>query len=144
VESASQICLATQLTTVGPSVTSGFAVRVLSSAFGVSLWVQWWLNTSTHALEKQEWPVTWTTGNAVPQWTTVAKGIVNSTTVPFSLPSVATGSPQTLVVDLQAHQSVANKSQAAELKSSISALDTPYSSNPPVTCATAATQEGWT
>jgi prepilin-type N-terminal cleavage/methylation domain-containing protein len=144
VESASQVCLPTQMTTVGPTVTSGFAVRVLSSAFGKSLWDQWMLNTTTHVLEMQAWPTTWTTGNAVPPWIPIAQGVSNSTTAPFSLPSSVTGSPQSLAVDLQISENYGNKSQAVELKATIAAFDTPYSSNPSVTCATAATQEGWT
>jgi len=123
VESSSQICLPTQLTTVGPSVTSGYAVRVLSSAFGSSVWVQWWLNTSTNELEKQVWPVTWTSGNAVPQWIPVASGIVNLSTVPFGLPTAVTGSPQSLTVSLQARATTSNKTHTAQLTTTISALD---------------------
>jgi prepilin-type N-terminal cleavage/methylation domain-containing protein len=144
VQSASQICLPTQLTTVGPTVTAGFAVRVQTQAFGKSLWDQWMLNTSTHVLQEQEWPTTWVTGNAVPAWNTIATTIVNSSTAPFSLPTGTTGSPQTLTVDFQVTQTYGNKVQIAELKSSIAAFNTPYTSNPTVSCATASTQEGWT
>ena len=144
VESASQICLPTQMTTAGPTVTSGFAVRVLTSAFGTTQWDQWMLNTSTHVLQEQTWPTNWVTGNPVPQWIPISSAIVNSSTVPFALPAVATGSPQQLTVDLQTTENYGNKAQSVELKSSISAFDTPYSSSPPVSCATAVTQEGWT
>jgi prepilin-type N-terminal cleavage/methylation domain-containing protein len=144
VESASQICLPTQLTTVGPTVTSGFAVRVLTTAFGKSYWDQWMLNSSTHVLQVQQWPTTWVTGNAVPSWNTIGKSIANSSTVPFALPTVATGSPQTLTVDLQTTETEGNTSQKVEFKSSVTAFDTPYSSSPAVSCATASTQEGWT
>lgn len=144
IQSASQICLPTQMTTVGPTVTSGFGVRVLSSAFGKSLWDQWIVNTSTGVLQEQKWPTTWTAGNAVPAWITLAKRMTNSTTVPFALPTVVTGSPQTLSIDLQSQQSYGNRSQPVEFKTTIAAFDTPYSSNPTVTCASAATQEGWT
>ena len=144
VESASQVCLPTQMTTVGPTVTSGFGIRVLSNAFGKTQWDQWMLNSTTHVLLEQDWPTTWVTGNAVPPWNPIAQAIVNSTTVPFSLPSGTTGSPQTLALDLQVTESYGNKTQGVELKTSIAAFDTPYSSSPPVTCPTAATQEGWT
>jgi len=144
VESASQICLPTQMTTVGPAVTSGFAVRVLTSAFGKPLWDQWMLNTTTHVLQEQEWPTTWASGNAVPSWVPIAQMIVNSATLPFTLPSVTTGSPQALAIDVQVQESYGHKTQTVELKASIIAFDTPYSSSPPVSCATAATQEGWT
>ena len=144
VQSASQICLPTQLTTAGPSVTSGYGMRVLSEAFGQTTWDQWWLNTSTHVLSVQQWPSNWVAGNSVPQWLPIAQSVVNSSTPPFSLPTVPTGSPQTLSLDLQAHGGYGNRLQTVEFKSSIAAFDTPYSSNPPVSCATAATQEGWT
>jgi hypothetical protein len=144
VQSASQICLPTSMTTLGPTVTSGFGLRVLTYAFGKATWDQWTLNTSTHLLQEQDWSPTWTTGNAVPAWNTVAQTIVNSTTVPFSLPTVTTGSPQTLSLDLQVKETYGNKSQTVELKGTVAAFDTPYSSNPTVTCATASTQEGWT
>lgn len=144
VQSATQICLPTQLTTVGPTVGAGFAVRVQTQAFGKALWDQWMLNTTTHQLQEQEWSTTWTTGNAVPSWNTVATAIVNSSTAPFALPTVATGSPQTLSVDFQVSESYGNKTQIAELKTSIAAFSTPYTSNPPVACATAPTQESWT
>ncbi len=84
VESASQICLPTQLTTAGPTVSAGFAVRVLTSAFGQPSWDQWMLNTSTHVLEEQQWSTTWMTGNAVPPWITIGNSIVNSSTAPFA------------------------------------------------------------
>ncbi len=144
VESASQICLPTQMTTAGPTVTSGFAVRVLSGAFGTTQWDQWMLNTTTHVLSEQTWPTNWVVGNAVPQWIPIASSIVNSATVPFSLPVVTTGSPQELTFNLQATETYSNTSQSVSLKGSISAFDTPYSSNPTVSCATAVTQEGWT
>jgi len=144
VESASQICLPTQMTTAGPTVTSGFAVRVLSGAFGTTQWDQWMLNTTTHVLSEQTWPTNWVVGNAVPQWNPIASKIVNSSTVPFSLPTVTTGSPQELTFNLQAMETYSNTSQSVALKGSISAFDTPYSSSPPVSCATAVTQEGWT
>ena len=144
VQSASQICLPTSMTTVGPTVTSGFAVRVLTDAFGKTHWDQWMVDTSQHVLEEQEWPSTWTTGNAVPSWVPVAQGVVNPTTAPFALPTATVGSPQTLTVDIQVGENFAHRSQTAELKASIAALDTPYSSNPTVTCATASTQMGWT
>lgn len=144
VESASQICLPTQMTTVGPTVTSGFAVRVLTSAYGQSLWDQWMVNTATHVLQVQQWPTTWVTGNAVPPWVTIGQSIVNSSTVPFALPTVVTGSPQTLTVDLQMRETEGNESQNVEFKSSVTAFDTPYSSSPPVSCASASTQENWT
>ena len=102
------------------------------------------LNTSTHVLQEQTWPTNWVTGNAVPQWIPISSAIVNSSTVPFALPAVATGSPQQLTVDFQTTENYGNKAQSVELKSSISAFDTPYSSSPPVSCATAVTQEGWT
>jgi len=144
VESASQICLPTQMTTAGPTVTSGFAVRVLSGAFGSTQWDQWMLNTSTHVLQEQTWPTNWVTGNPVPPWIPIASAIVNSSTVPFSLPTVATGSPQKLTFILQTTENYANKTQSDQLQGSISAFDTPYSSSPAVTCSTAVTQEGWT
>jgi len=144
VESASQICLPTQLTTAGPTVSAGFAVRVLTSAFGQPSWDQWMLNASTHVLQEQQWSTTWVTGNAVPPWITIGTSIVNSSTVPFALPTVVTGSPQTLTVDLQTKETEGTQSQSIEFKSSVTAFDTPYSSSPPVSCATAATQEGWT
>jgi prepilin-type N-terminal cleavage/methylation domain-containing protein len=143
VESASQICLPTQMTTAGPTVTSGFAVRVLSGAFGKTQWDQWMLNTTTHVLSEQTWPTNWVVGNAVPQWIPIASAIVNSSTVPFSLPTVTTGSPQELAFNLQAKETYSNTSQSIALKGSISAFDTPYSSSPTVSCATAVTQEGW-
>ena len=90
------------------------------------------------------WPVTWTSGNAVPQWIPVASGIVNLSTVPFGLPTAVTGSPQSLTVSLHAWATTSNKTHTAQLTTTISALDTPYNSNPTVTCSTAATQEGWT
>ena len=102
------------------------------------------LSTSTHMLEVQVWPTTWVPGNAVPPWITIGRSIVNSSTVPFTLPTVVTGSPQVLTVDLQTKEIEGNESQNVEFKSSVTAFDTPYSSNPPVSCATAATQEGWT
>lgn len=144
VQSATQICLPTQMTTVGPTVSAGFAVRVQTQAFGKSLWDQWMLNTTTHQLQEQEWSTTWTTGNAVPSWNTIATAIVNSSTAPFALPTVATGSPQTLSADFQVSESYGNKTQIAELKTSIAVFSTPYTSNPPVACATAPTQESWT
>jgi hypothetical protein len=144
VESASQVCLPTQMNTSGLTATSGFAVRVLSQAFGKSLWDQWMLNTTTHVLQEQEWPASWVAGNAVPSWNPVAQAIVNSSTVPFSLPSAASGSPQTLSIDFQVKETYGHKVQTVELKASIAAFNTPYSSNPPVSCATAPTQEGWT
>jgi hypothetical protein len=144
VESASQICLPTQLTTAGPTITAGYGVRVLSEAFGQTLWDQWWLNTTTGVLAVQVWPTSWVSGNPVPPWTPIATSIINTSTAPFSLPSVQTGSPQILSVDLQGHGTYGTRSQTVEFKSSIAALNTPYSSSPPVTCATAATQEGWT
>jgi len=144
VQSASQVCLPTSMTTLGPTVTSGFAVRVLTDAFGKSTWDQWMVDVSTHVLQKQEWPSTWTTGNAVPPWVPVAQKVVNSTTAPFALPTVTTGSPQTLTVDIQVAESYNHRAQTAELKASIAAFDTPYSSNPAVSCATASTQQGWT
>lgn len=143
-ESASQVCLPTQMTTAGPTVTSGFAVRVLSGAFGTTQWIQWMLNTSTHVLQEQTWPTNWVVGNTVPPWIPISSTITNSATVPFALPAVATGSPQKLTVDLQTTEKFGNKTQAVELKTSISTFDTPYSSSPPVSCATAVTQEGWT
>lgn len=144
VQSASQICLPTSMTTVGPTVTAGFAVRVQTQAFSKSLWDQWMLNTSTHVLQEQEWSTTWVTGNAVPAWNTIATAIVNSSTAPFALPAVSTGSPQTLSVDFQVSESYGNKAQTSELKTSIAAFNTPYTSSPPVACATAPTQESWT
>ncbi|MDR3649833.1 MAG: prepilin-type N-terminal cleavage/methylation domain-containing protein, partial [Acidimicrobiales bacterium] len=130
VESASQICLPTQMTTVGPTVTAGFGVRVLTSAYGKSLWDQWIVDTATHTLQVQQWPTTWVVGNAVPPWVTIGNSIVNSSTVPFALPTVVTGSPQTLTVDLQMKETEGNESQNIEFKSSVTAFDTPYSSSP--------------
>jgi prepilin-type N-terminal cleavage/methylation domain-containing protein len=144
VQSASQVCLPTQMTTAGPTVGSGFGLRVLTLAFGESFWDQWMVNTTTDQLLEQNWPATWTAGNAVPAWTAVATNVVNSTTAPFSLPTVTTGSPQTASVDLQVDQFAGNHSQPVEVQASIAALNTPYSSSPSVTCATAASQEGWT
>ncbi len=144
VESASQICLPTQMTSAGPTVASGFAVRVLSGAFGTTQWDQWMVNTTTHVLSEQTWPTNWVVGDAVPQWIPIASKIVNSSTAPFSLPTVTTGSPQELALDLQAMETYSNTSQSVALKGSISAFDTPYSSSPTVSCATAVTQEGWT
>ena len=144
VQSASQVCLPTQMTTVGPTVTAGFGLRIMTYAFGKSQWDQWIVNTSTHTLQEQEWPSNWVNGNAVPAWNTVATGVVNSSTVPFSLPTVSTGSPQTLAADLQLQTSYGHTKQSAEFKATMAALDTPYTSNPTVVCATASTQEGWT
>lgn len=144
VQSAKQICLPTQLTTAGPTVAAGFAVRVETLAFGKDQWDQWIVDTGTHQLEEQDWSPTWVSGNAVPAWNTVATMVVNSATAPFSLPTVATGSPQTLSVDLQVTETFGHTTQTAELKTTLPAFNTPYTSSPTVTCATAHTQEGWT
>jgi prepilin-type N-terminal cleavage/methylation domain-containing protein len=144
VESASQICLPTSMTTVGPNVSAGFGLRVQTIAFGKSLWDQWIVNTSSDTLQEQDWSTTWVSGDAVPAWTTVATNVINSSTVPFSLPTVSSGSPQTLSMDLQVTETYAHKSQAVEFKAVIAAFSTPYTSSPPVACSTASTQEGWT
>ena len=49
-----------------------------------------------------------------------------------------------LSVHFQVTESYGNKSQTSELKTTFSAFNTPYTSNPPVACATAPTQESWT
>jgi len=134
VGSASEICLPTTLTLTGPTVTSGFAVRVLSLAFNKSEWVQWWLNTSTHVLEEQQWPTTWTTSQAVPPWVPVAQPVVNSTVPPFSLPSLTAGSPQSLAIALYVAEAQGRTSQQVLIKSTVAALNTPYTTTS--TCTT--------
>jgi type II secretory pathway pseudopilin PulG len=144
VESASQVCLPTSMTTVGPTVSSGFGVRVQTFAFGKAQWDQWIVDTTTHTLQEQDWSTNWVPGDAVPAWNTVASFVVNSSTVPFSLPTAAAGSPQSLAIDLQVTETFGHRAQAVEFKSVIPAYATPYTSSPPVSCATASTQEGWT
>ncbi len=133
VGSASEICLPTTLTTTGPTVTSGFAVRVLSLAFNKSQWDQWML-TSSHVLEEQEWPTTWTTGNPVPPWVPVAQPVVNSSVPPFALPTLSAGSPQSLSITLYVTETQRHSSEKILIKSTVAALNTPYTATS--TCAT--------
>ena len=134
VGSASQICLPTSLTLTGPTVAPGFAVRVLSLAFNKSEWVQWMVDTSTHVLEQQEWPTTWTAGNPVPSWVVVAHPVVNSVIPPFSLPSSTSGAPRSLAIALYVTEAQRHTSQPVVVKSSVAALNTPYAASS--TCAT--------
>jgi len=133
VGSASEICLPTTLTMTGPTVTSGFAVRVLSLAFNKSEWDQWMV-TSSHVLEEQQWPTTWTTSNPVPPWVPVAQPVVNSSVAPFSLPALSAGSPQSLAIALYVTETKGHMSQQVLIKSTVAALDTPYTASS--TCAT--------
>lgn len=138
VGSANLICLPTTLTTnpADPTVAPGFAVRVLSHAYGQDHWVQWAVYGQT--LYEQRWPTTWATGAAEPPFVPVALPIVNSTVAPFSLSAAATGSPQVLSIDLLIGATTRGiASQPVEIKSAIAALDTPYAPNPtPQPCAT--------
>jgi len=137
VGSAIQICLPTTLTTTGPTVTSGFAVRVESLAFGRTQWDQWYLNTSTNQLEEQQFSTTWTSSNPVPPWVPVAQPVVNSSSnPPFSLPSTSTGSPENLAVTLYVTGGSKHTTQTVVITSTIAALSTPYApSSPSQPCA---------
>ncbi|HEV8063553.1 MAG TPA: hypothetical protein VGP46_01920 [Acidimicrobiales bacterium] len=130
VGSGAEICLPTSMTTAGPTVAAGFAVRVESLAFGRTQWDQWMLNGATHQLQEQTWPTTWTTGNAVPPWVVVANSVTN-TTAPFSLPTTAAGALQTLGVNLVVTSGTARGAQTVAIQSTIAAMDTPYSATPP-------------
>ena len=149
VGSASEICLPTTLTTntADPTVAPGFAVRVLSDAFGTEQWVQWAVFTpagqSAPVLEEQEWPTSWVTGDAEPSFVPVALPIVNtSSQAPFALSTAGTGSPQTLSVDLYVGTAIRGiPNQPVQVAAGIAALDTPYGpQNPPLSppqpCAT--------
>jgi Tfp pilus assembly protein PilV len=134
VGSASQICLPTTLTLTGPTVASGFAVRVLSLAFGKSQWDQWMV-TSTHLLEEQEWPTTWTTASPVPPWVIVAQPVVNASSAPpFGLPTLVAGSPQSLSIVFYVTEKQGHESEQVLIKSTVAALNTPYLTTS--TCAT--------
>ena len=126
VESASQICLPTQLTTAGPTITSGYGFRVLSEAFGQTLWDQWWLNTTTGVLAVQVWPTNWVVGNAVPAWNPIATSIINTSTAPFSLPTVPTGSPRSsrLTCRVTEHPDTGLRRSNSSLRSQLSTLRT--------------------
>lgn len=132
VGSASEICLPTTLTTTGPTVSSGFAGRVLSLAFGKSQWDQWMV-TSGHVLEEQEWPPSWTIADPVPPWVPVAKPVVNSSVAPFVLPTPSAGSPQSLSITLYVTESQCHQSEQTLFKSTVAALNTPYTTTS--TCA---------
>jgi type II secretory pathway pseudopilin PulG len=137
VGSAVQICLPTTLTSTGPTVAAGFAVRVESLAFGTTEWDQWMLNTTTHQLEEQRWLATWTTASPVPSWVVIAEPVVNTTVVPFSLPTTATGSPQILGVVLSMTGGQKHTLQTVLVQTTIAALDTPYAPGQPTQpCAT--------
>ncbi len=145
VASASQVCLPTQLTTTGPTVPSGFAVRVRTESLGKDRWTQWYVDTATGTFYEQDRPAGWTAGNPSPGWVAAARSVVNtSAQPPFSLPTVAAGSPQTVAVDVRVDVREGQRSEPVRLQTTIAAFNTPYALNAPVPCATAETQEGWT
>lgn len=136
VGSASEICLPTTLQpgSSAPIAASGFAVRVLTTAFSSSdtgTWEQWWLNTATNELERQSWSPAWASTDAVPPWVVVASGVVNSPSdPPFSLSSAGSGSIDVLGVSLVVSSGEASTAETTTIDSSFAALDTAYASGP--------------
>lgn len=136
VGSASEVCLPTAMTPSGPTVTSGFAVRVLTQAFGTPHWTQWMVNPSTGMLQEQQWLPSWHAGQAVPPWTTVAGPVLNSGP-PFSLPTPVQGLPAMVAVSLTVADSGSGSSSGSfQSQTTIASLETPYApASPPQPCS---------
>jgi len=136
VGSASEICLPTSLTVTGPVVSSGFAVRVLTYAFGTGgeQWVQWYLDTTTGTLQEQRWQQDWLPTDPPSPWETVATGVTTAgSSPPFSLPTAVQGSPQSLAVELSVSESRGRETVSVPIHFTVAGLDTPYSpANAPV------------
>ena len=65
----------------------------------------------------------------------MAKTIYNSTVVPFTEPTVAAGSPQELLIDLQVREHPGRLSQKLTIKSAVWASNTPYTLSPTTVCS---------
>ncbi|MHB1988089.1 MAG: PilW family protein [Acidimicrobiales bacterium] len=136
VSSASQVCLPTQLTAT-QTVTEGWALRVEQlEASGPQQWEQWVVDPTTGLMQEE----TFTPGGAGGGWTTVAKTIYNSTSIPpFTEPLAATGSPQEVLIDLEVSEKPGRLTQKLEIKSAVSAFSTPHTAVPAPTPCDAAT-----